>query len=140
MRKLGYKNQNRSHRNHCLCNEALIPAVVEPSILHWLKSDLPSLEVIRQFSLFKQYKTDHPSSTPEDLDKPVGHGSTYTAGTHEGVHNNDYNTRGFVQNIDLVYKPGFINIIQQWRAIKTGLKVQQFTTERYTELNNKILN
>ena len=95
MRKLGYKNQNRSHRNHCLCNEALIPAVVEPSILHWLKSDFPSLEVIRQFSLFKQYKIDRPSSIPEDFDKPDCLGSTYIVGTHEGVHHNDYNTRNF---------------------------------------------
>jgi len=28
-------------------------SVAEPTILHWLKSDLPSFEVIRQFSLFK---------------------------------------------------------------------------------------
>src|SRR5207237_380332 len=66
--------------------------VAEPSILHWLKSDLPSLEDIKQFSLLKQYKTGSPSSILKDLDKPVDHGSTYTAGTHEGVHNNDYNT------------------------------------------------
>ena len=81
-------------------------AVAGPPILHWLKSDLPSVEVIRQFSLFKQYKTGSPSSIPEDLDKAVGHGLTYTARTHEGAHNNDYNTQRFVQNIDLVYKPG----------------------------------
>src|SRR5438132_2049391 len=45
--------------------------VAEPSILHWLKSDFPSLEVIRQLSLFKQYKAGSPSSIPEDLDKPL---------------------------------------------------------------------
>ena len=105
MRKVGFKNQNRSHRNHYLCNEALIPAVAEPSILHWLKSDLPLLEVIRQLSLFKQYKIGRPSSIPEDLDKPNCLGSTYTAGTHEGIHNNDYNTQNFYKhNHNLIYK------------------------------------
>src|SRR5438105_954636 len=79
--------------------------VVEPSILHWLKSDLPSFEVIRQLSLFKQYKIGRPSSIPEDLDKPNCLGSTYTAGTHEGIHNNDYNTQNFYKhNHNLIYK------------------------------------
>src|SRR5436190_7986812 len=67
-------------------------AVVEPSILHWLKSDLPSFEVIRQVSLFRQYKTGSPSSIPEDPNRPNHSDRHAQKGTHEGVHNNDYNT------------------------------------------------
>ena len=45
--------------------------MAEPTILHWLKSDLPSFEVIRQFSLFKQYKTGSPSRILGDLHEPI---------------------------------------------------------------------
>ncbi len=54
--------------------------MAEPTILHWLKSGLPSFEVIRQVSLFRQYKTGSPSSIPKNLDEPRLHGSTYTEG------------------------------------------------------------
>ena len=98
--------------------------MVEPSILHWLKRDLSSFEVIQQFSLFKQYKTGSPSSILEDLDKPNCLGSTYIGGTHEGVHNNDYNTQRFIQNIDLVYKLGISKYNITAEDFKTSLKVQ----------------
>ena len=52
--------------------------MAEPSILHWLTSDLPSFEVIRQVSLLRQHKTGSPSSIPKDLDEPRPHGSTCT--------------------------------------------------------------
>ena len=71
--------------------------MAEPTILHWLKSGLPSSEVIRQVSLFRQYKTGSPSSIPKDPDETNHTDRHAQKGTHEGVHNNDYNTRKFVQ-------------------------------------------
>ena len=71
--------------------------MVEPTILHWLKSDLPSVEVIRQVPLLIQYKTGSPSSTTKDLDEPNYTDRHAKNGTHEGAHNNDYNAQKFVQ-------------------------------------------
>ena len=71
--------------------------MAEPTILHWLKSGLPSFEVIRQVPHFKQYKTGSPSSIPKDLDEPNYTDRHAQNGTHEGAHNNDYNARKFVQ-------------------------------------------
>ena len=71
-------------------------AAAEPTILYRLKSGRPSFEVIRQVSLFRQYKTGSPSSIPEDPDRPNHSDRHAQKGTHEGVHNNDYNTQKFV--------------------------------------------
>ena len=71
--------------------------VAEPTILHWLKSGLPSFEVVRQVPLFKQNKTGSPSSIPKDLDEPNHTDRHAQNETHEGAHNNAYNTQKFVQ-------------------------------------------
>ena len=58
-------------------------------------------------------------------------------GTHEGVHNNDYNTHKFLQNISY-----FTNQSSQNRTVedfKLVLQVQQLTTEWTTQLYNKRL-
>ena len=72
-------------------------AIAEPTILHWLKSGLPSSEVIRQVPLFRQYKTGSPSSIPKDLDEPNYTDRHAQNRTYKGAHNNGYNTWNFLQ-------------------------------------------